>query len=81
MGKEDGLLEILKVVIVDGKLALQGAIGDPAVLLQHGDRLAEDIVERHGGSSACGVAPRCTSTAAYQTRTPEGAPGMAESEG
>jgi hypothetical protein len=23
------------------------------VLLQHGNRLAEDVVERHGGSSAC----------------------------
>jgi hypothetical protein len=54
MGEEDGFFEILKVVIVDVKLTLQGAIRDPAVLLQHGDRLTEDVVERHGGSSAWG---------------------------
>src|SRR5215813_11560795 len=36
-------------------MALQGAIGDPAVLPQHGNRLAENFVERHGGSSACKV--------------------------
>jgi hypothetical protein len=81
MGKEDGFFEILKVVIVKGKLALQGAIGDPDVLLQHGDRLAEDFVERHGGSSACGVGPRCASTAAHHTTTPKGAPGMAGPRG
>ena len=74
MGKEDGVFEILQVVILNGKLALQGAIGDAAVLVQHGDRLAEDFVERHGSSSACRIAPRCASTAAYHTRTPAAAP-------
>jgi hypothetical protein len=44
------------------------------VLLQHGNRLAEDFIERHGGSSTHGIAPRRTSTAAYHTRTSEGAP-------
>jgi hypothetical protein len=75
-------LEILEETIVKGKLALQGAIGDPAVLLQHGYRLAEDFVERHGGSSAYRIAPRRASTAAYHTRTPQGAPCRAgDSEG
>jgi hypothetical protein len=36
--------------------------------LQYGHRLAEDVVERHGGSSTYGVAPRCASTAASHTR-------------
>jgi hypothetical protein len=35
------------------------------VWLQYGHRLAEDVVERHGGSSTYGVAPRCASPAAY----------------
>src|SRR5262245_49628490 len=74
MGKEDGVFEIVQVVILNGKLALQGAIGDPAMLLQHGDALAEDLIECHSGSSACGVTPRCACTAAYHTRTPVGAP-------
>jgi hypothetical protein len=33
MGKEDGVFEILQVVILNGKLALQGAIRDPAMLV------------------------------------------------
>ena len=33
MGKEDGVFEILQVVILHGKLALQGAIGDAAMLV------------------------------------------------
>jgi hypothetical protein len=33
MGKEDGVFEILQVVILKGKLALQGAIGDAAMLV------------------------------------------------
>jgi hypothetical protein len=49
---EDGVFEILQVVILNGKLTLQGAIGDPAMLVQHGDRLTEDLIERHNGSSA-----------------------------
>jgi hypothetical protein len=47
MGKEDRLCEIRKVVIVNGKLALEGTIGDPTIVLQHSDRLAEDLIERH----------------------------------
>jgi hypothetical protein len=43
--------EVLQERVINGKLALQSAIGDPAVLLQHGNRLAEDFVERHSGSS------------------------------
>ena len=54
MVKADGIGEIRKVVIINGKLALQGAIGDAAVLVQHGDRLAEDFIERHSSSSAWG---------------------------
>src|SRR5438132_6767957 len=54
MGKEDGVCEILQVVILNGKLALQGAIGDPTMLVQHGDGLAEDLIERHSGSSSWG---------------------------
>src|SRR5713101_1584718 len=77
MGKEDGVFEILQVVILNGKLALQGAIGDPAMLVQHGDGLAEDLIERHSSSSVCGVTPQCASTAAYHTRTPAGVPWMA----
>ncbi len=46
------VLEVLQDHIINGKLALQGAIGDPAMLPQHRNRLAEDVVERHGGSSA-----------------------------
>ena len=68
------VLEVLDEIIINSKLALQGAIGDPAVLLQHGNRLAEDVVEGHGGSSSYGIAPRRTSTATYHTRTSEGAP-------
>src|SRR4029434_5276458 len=74
MGKEDGVFEILQVVILNGKLALQGAIGDPAMLMQHSDGLAEDLIERHYGSSVCRVPPQGTSTAAHHTRTPAGAP-------
>jgi hypothetical protein len=33
MGKEDGVFEILQGVILHGKLALQGALGDPAMLV------------------------------------------------
>jgi hypothetical protein len=44
------------------------------MLVQHGDRLAEDLIERHSGSSACGGTPRYASTAAHHTRTPAGAP-------
>ena len=74
MGKEDGVFEILQVVIVKGKLALQGAIGDPAMFVQHGDRLAEDLIERHSGSSACGVTPQSASRAASHTSTPAKVP-------
>jgi hypothetical protein len=81
MGKEDGVFEILQVVILNGKLALQGAIGDPAMLVQHGDGLAEDLIERHSSSSVCGVTPQGASTAAYHTRTPAGAPWMAGKQG
>src|SRR4029453_10698894 len=44
----------VKERVVKGKLALEGTIGDPAVLLQHGHRLAEGFVERHGGSPCMG---------------------------
>ena len=64
MGKEDGVFEILQVVILNGKLALQRAIRDPAMLMQHGDGLAEDLIERHSGSSVCGGTPQGASTAA-----------------
>jgi hypothetical protein len=57
MGKEDGLSEIRKVVIVNGKLALESTIGDAAMVLQQSDRLAEDLIERHGCPSAYGVPP------------------------
>jgi hypothetical protein len=69
------VLKVLQERLVNGKLALQGTIGDPAVLLQHRHRLAEDFVERHGGSSACEVAPQCAYTATYHTRTPRGRSG------
>ena len=62
------MLILRKERVVTGNLALEGAIGDPGVLLQHGNRLAEDFVERHGGSSTYGAASRCASTAAYHTR-------------
>jgi hypothetical protein len=52
MGKEERLGEISQILIVNAKLPLQGAIGDPAMLVQHGDRLTEDLIERHNGSSA-----------------------------
>jgi hypothetical protein len=71
---EQRVFEILEVVLVEGKLALQGAIGDPAMFVQHGERLAEDLIERHSGSSACGVTPQGASPAAYHTRTPGRAP-------
>jgi hypothetical protein len=58
IGVEQRVFEIGEVVLVEGKLALQGAIGDPAMLVQHGDGLAEDLIERHSGSSACGVTPQ-----------------------
>ena len=74
MCKADGVCEIGQVVILNSELALEGAIGDAAVLVQHGDRLAEDLIERHSGSSTCGVTPQGASTAAYHTRTPVGAP-------
>ena len=74
MGKQNGLFQIRQVVVIKGKLALQGAIGDPAMLVQHGDGLAEDLIERHRGSSVCGVTPQGASTAAYHTRTPAEAP-------
>src|SRR5262245_21242682 len=32
------------------------------------------LIERHSGSSACGVTPQDASCAAYHTRTPERAP-------
>src|SRR6476660_3261077 len=32
------------------------------------------LIERHSGSSACGVTPQDASRAAYHTRTPERAP-------
>ena len=67
--------------LVEGKLALQGTIGDPAMFVQHGDRLAEDLIERHSGSSACGVTPQDASRAAYHTRTPERAPGRGGKRG
>src|SRR5262245_33636311 len=65
------VLEVLQDWVVNGKLALQGTVGDPTVLLQHSNRLAEDFVERHGGSSTYEVAPQCASPAAYHTRTSE----------
>jgi hypothetical protein len=64
MGKKDGLFQILQVVVVQGKLPLQGAIGDAAMLVQHGERLAEDLIERHSGSSAWGSLPQDASRAA-----------------
>jgi hypothetical protein len=38
-------------IAVESKLALQGAIGDAAVLVQHGYHLAEDLIEGHSVSS------------------------------
>src|SRR5262249_42695128 len=63
MRKEDGACEIGQVVIRKGKLAFQGTIGDSTVLVQHGDRVAEDLIERHSGSSACRVTLRSMSPA------------------
>ena len=43
-------------VVVERTWDLEGALGDPAVLLQHGKRLAENCVERHGGPSTYEIA-------------------------
>jgi hypothetical protein len=49
------VLKILKERVVEGKLAPEGTVGHPAVLLHHRNRLAQDVIKRHGGSSACGL--------------------------
>src|SRR5262245_57108633 len=77
MGKVQRFGQIGQVGIVNAKLALEGTIGDPAMLVQHGHRLAEDLVERHGGFSACPVTPWGASAVVYPIRTPQGTPGMA----
>ena len=64
LDRNELVLEVLKERVVNGKLTLQGAIGDPSVLLQHSNRLAEDFVERHGGFSTQRSVPRRTPTAA-----------------
>jgi hypothetical protein len=49
------VLEIFEERLVEGKLTLEGTVGHPTVLLQHRNRLAEDVVECHDGSSVCGL--------------------------
>ena len=44
------------------------------MFVQHGDGLAEDLIERHSGSSACGVTLQSASRAASHTSTPARAP-------
>src|SRR2546430_10289644 len=51
------VFEVPQERVVERKLALEGTVGHPAVLLEHCNRLAQDIIERHGGSPACGIAP------------------------
>ena len=71
---EHGLFEVCEVVVIEGKLPLEGAIRYPPLALEHGDRLLQDLLERHGVSSTSVSVPRCTSLAAYCIRIPAEAP-------
>ena len=68
------VLQVLQELVVEGKLALQGAIRDTAQALQHCDGLRQDLLECHNRPSAypgvLGVSP----PVAYLTRRPDGTP-------
>ena len=46
------VLQVLQERVVEGKLALQGAIRDTAQALQHRDGLCQDLLECHNHPSA-----------------------------
>ena len=50
MGVENGVSKLLKVVIIEVKLTLEGPVGKPLLTAEPVDGLGEDILEAHDGS-------------------------------
>ena len=50
---EEGLCEVIQIGIIQGELALEGAIRDTAQALQHRAGLRQDLLECHNRPSAC----------------------------
>src|SRR5207237_8783712 len=61
---QDGVLQIRKRSVIQRKLPLENAIGDPLVLLEPRNDLRQQLLEGHHRPPVCLEAPRDTYTAA-----------------
>jgi hypothetical protein len=52
VGEQDGLLEVFKVGLIQGKLPRQGPIRDPSAALEHHEHLIEELLKGHTCSFA-----------------------------
>jgi hypothetical protein len=77
IGIQEGLFEILKIVVIKVELSLESAIRNTAQALEHRDGLRQDLLKCHYDPSVYLGALRSWSLVIYLSRTPEGTPCLA----